>query len=187
MIRSIVEERSKNIAVMDVFSKLAQSRILFIDDDITDELANGIVSQLLYLDSLNNEEISIYINSHGGAIYSMLAIIDVMEIVKSPIKTVCVGKAMSAAAVILLCGNKRCATRNSTIMLHEGTSGYWDRFSQAEVQYDEFRRVNNIVMDFIIEGTKIENPKEWLEKDRYLTSKQALELGVIDEILSRKE
>jgi len=183
MLRTIVEERSKNIVIMDVFSKLAQDRIIFIDDDITDELANGVISQLMYLDSLNNNEITIYINSYGGCVYDGLGIVDAMRRMKSPIKTICIGKAMSMAAIILMCGNKRQATKLSTIMLHEASSWVRGRFSDITMEYKELERLVGVMNTIVKEHSTVENPEILLEKDIYLTAEQALELTIIDEIL----
>ena len=122
MIRTIVEERSRNIAVMDVYSKLAQDRVIFIEKDIDDDLANGVASQLMYLDSLNNNEITIYINSYGGSVYDGFAVIDVMRRIKSPVKTICIGKAMSMAALILVCGDTRQASLATTV--HQPSGGF---------------------------------------------------------------
>ena len=183
MLRTIVEERSKNIVIMDVFSKLAQDRIIFIDDDITDELANGVISQLMYLDSLNNNEITIYINSYGGSVYDGLGIIDAMRRMKSPIRTICIGKAMSMAAMILMCGNKRQATKLSTIMLHEISSWSRGRFSDLKVHFDEVKRLQEVIISVIKDNSEIVNPEVSLEKDVYLTAEQSKEFKIIDEIL----
>lgn len=183
MLRTIVEERSKNIVIMDVFSKLAQDRIIFIDDDITDELANGVISQLMYLDSLNSNEITIYINSYGGSVYDGLGIIDAMRRMKSPVKTICIGKAMSMGALILMCGDTRLATKLSTIMFHEISSWAVGKISDMKVQYEETERLTKIINSMIKERTKIENPETVLEKDMYMSSEEALKLNIIDEIL----
>lgn len=183
MIRTIVEERSKNIAVMDVFSKLAQNRIVYIDGPIDDELANGVISQLLYLDSLNNNEISIYINSYGGYIYDGLGIIDAMNLIKSPVKTVCIGKAMSMAAIILICGKTRYATENATIMLHEPSGGTIGTFREVETTYKEIERTKNILYGIIRKKTNISDPEDILDRDVYYTPIDAKKLNIIDEIL----
>ena len=178
--RTIVEERSKNIVVMDVMSKLAQDRIVFIDDTIDSDLANGIIAQLMYLDSLNNNEITMYINSVGGWVYDGLGIIDVMRRIKSPIKTVCVGKAMSMAAAILMCGSVRQATKYSTIMLHEISGGNYDTFSDVKIAYKEMERLNSVLQEIIKEKSTISDN---VTRDLYLTAEEAKKLNIIDEIL----
>ena len=181
--RTIVEERSKNIVVMDVQSKLSQERIIFIDTTIDDELANGVISQLMYLDSINNDEITIYINSYGGVVYDGLGIIDAMRRIKSPIKTVSIGKSMSMAAVILACGDIRCATKNSTIMLHQPIGGAVGTFTEIETNYEEIKRLKDIMYDLIKEKTDVRDPDEIFKKDVYYTADQAKDLKIIDEIL----
>ena len=178
--RTIVEERSKNIVVMDVMSKLAQDRIVFIDDAIDSDLANGIIAQLMYLDSLNNSEITMYINSVGGWVYDGLGIIDVMRRIKSPIKTVCVGKAMSMAAVILMNGDVRQATKYSTIMLHEVSGGTYGKYVDMKIEFEEIGRLNSIMKDIIKEKSMVSSD---LSRDLYLTAEEAKKLNIIDEIL----
>lgn len=181
--RTIVEERSKNIVIMDVFSKLAQNRIIFIDGDIDSELANGVISQLIYLDSLNNDEITIYINSYGGSVYDGLGIIDVMDKIKSPIKTVSLSKSMSMGALILACGDTRYATKRSTIMLHQPSGGAIGTFAEIETSYKEIERLKNIMYDIIREKTDISDPEEAFSRDIYYSAEMAKDLKIIDEIL----
>ena len=182
--RNVVEERSKNVVIMDVFSKLAQERILFIDDVIDSELANGIVSQLIYLDSINNNEISIYINSPGGTVYDGVAILDVMDLIKSPVKTVCTGSAMSMAAIILLYGDTRVSTKRSTIMLHQMSTLVRGRLSDISIDYKEAKRLENILHEVIKEKTNIQDIDQKLLTDWYISPKEAKELGIIDTVLN---
>ena len=181
--RTIVEERKQNVVIMDSLSKLVQERVLFINEDITPEMASDIVSQLIYLDSLNNKEISIYINSPGGSIYDGLAIIDVMRIIKSPIKTVCIGKAMSMAAIILICGDIRLASENATIMLHSASGGTWGKIGDLDIYIKEANRLQNIMFNFIKNKTKISDLNKIEIYDIYYNAEQAKELGIVDEIL----
>lgn len=183
MIRTIVEERSRNIAVMDVYSKLAQDRVIFIETDIDDDLANGVASQLMYLDSLNNNEITIYINSYGGSVYDGFAIIDVMRRIKSPIKTICIGKAMSMAALILICGDTRQATDLATIMLHQPSGGFRGTTTDMEINVKEVVRLKKIFHNIIKKQTSIEYPETELERDYYLDANEAKELNIIDEVI----
>ena len=122
--RTIVEERQKNVAVMDVFSRLIQERIIFIDDVIDDDLANGVIAQLLHLDSLDKKKpINIYINTPGGGVYSGLAIYDIAKLISAPIRTVCIGMAASMGVPLMLMGTERCATKHSRIMIHQPMGG----------------------------------------------------------------
>jgi ATP-dependent Clp protease protease subunit len=183
MVRTIVEERSKNIAVMDVYSKLAQDRIIFIEKDIDDDLANGVASQLMYLDSLNNNEITIYINSYGGSVYDGFAIIDVMRRIKSPVKTICIGKAMSMAALILICGDTRQATDLATIMLHQPSGGTIGTATDMEINIKEVIRLKKIFHNILKKKTSIKDPEKEVERDYYLDADEAKELNIIDEII----
>lgn len=180
MIRTVVEERSKNIAVLDVFSKLSQNRILYIESVIDDELANGIVAQLLYLDSLSHEEITIIINSPGGFVYQGLAIIDAMNKVKSPIKTYATGCCASMAAVILVSGDIRQASTYATIMMHQPSSWAAGKFTDMEITLEEVRRLKDLMYNII--GSKCNVTPEMMKDDLWLNSNKALELGIIDEI-----
>lgn len=181
-LRTVIVEGTKNIIGMDVLSKLSQDRILFIDDAITPELANGIIAQLLYLNAVDDKkEITILINSPGGYVYDGLGIIDVMANVKCPIKTIVVGKAMSMGALIALCGDKRSAYPNSTIMLHQVSGGTWGKFEDVEVDYQEMKRINELVMKIISDKTKV-NIETLKHIDQFYSAQQALNLGIIDEI-----
>lgn len=186
---TVVEERTNNIAVLDVYSKMAQDRIIWIRGEIDERLANGIMSQLMYLDSLNNDEITIYINSPGGYVYQGFGIIDVMRIVKSPIKTIVVGQAMSMAAAIAVCGDTRMATKHSTFMFHQPSGGTWGKSSDMEVTLEEIVRIRAILYDIILEKTQIgpysgdKHVTEIFKDDWYVDATTAYELNVIDEIL----
>ena len=182
MIRTIVEERSKNIVVLDIFSKLAQNRIVVIDGVIDEELANNIMFQLMYLDSISNDEITIIINSPGGYIYQGLGIIDVMRIIKSPIKTQTFGQAMSMAAVILVCGDQREAGELATIMFHQPSGGAFGTFDEIEVNYKEIERLKNVMYNIVKSKTDIKNPEEAFNKDMYYTAQTAREFNIIDKI-----
>ena len=181
--RTITEKSKENIIEMSVFSKLFQSRILFIDDEINDELANGIICQLLYLNSLEEKEITIYINSPGGEVYAGLGIIDIMERIASPVKTIAIGKAMSMAAVVLISGDTRAITKRGTVMLHQTLGGMVGNFGAIQVNVKEMERVNNIIYDVIKAKTFITDPDTIFEKDVYYDAKDALKFGIIDEIL----
>jgi ATP-dependent Clp protease protease subunit len=168
---------------MDVYSKLAQDRIIFIEKDIDDDLANGVASQLMYLDSLNNNEITIYINSYGGSVYDGFAIIDVMRRIKSPVKTICIGKAMSMAALILVCGDTRQATDLATIMLHQPSGGFRGTTTDMEINVKEVVRLKKIFHNILKKKTSIKDPEKEVERDYYLDADEAKKLNIIDEII----
>ena len=181
--RFITEKSNSNVVVTDVFSKLLQDRIIFIDGDITDNLANSVISQLLYLDSLSKDEISIYINSYGGSVYDGLAIIDVMGFIDSPIKTVVLGKAMSMGALIFICGDKRQMTKRSTIMFHEISSGMRGKISDMAVSYKEVERLSKVASKIVELHTNVKDIDKAFQKDTYYDPTDALKLNITDEIL----
>lgn len=181
--RFIVEKSKSNVVMMDMFAKLAQSRIVFIDGIITDDLSNAIIAQLLYLDSLDKKEITIYINSYGGSVYDGLAIIDIMKKIKSPIKTVAIGKAMSMGALILLCGDTRTMTANSTIMLHQPSGSAVGTFDAIETNYKEISRLRKIMYEIVKANSKITNPEEAFSKDVYYGAREAIDINIVDEVL----
>ena len=155
--RTIVEERHKNLVIMDVFSKLIQERIIFIDDIIDAELANGVIAQMLYLDSMNHDTISIYINSPGGTVTDGLAIYDISRIIKSPIRTVCVGEAASMAAVLMLMGSERCGLKHSRLMLHQVNSGGRGPLKGMEINLEFSKSLQEDLYKIIEEHTTLTN------------------------------
>jgi ATP-dependent Clp protease protease subunit len=181
--RTIVEERPENIAVMDVFSKLIQERIIFIDNPITAELANGVVAQMLYLDSVSNEKINIYINSPGGIITQGLAIYDVSKLLKSPIRTVGIGEVASMGAVLMLMGEERCGLENTRFMLHQPSGGYFGTLEENRRLLEEMEHLEEILYGIILEKTTIPNIKDTLLFDTWMDSEKALSYDLINKIL----
>ena len=183
MQRTIVEERSKNVVVMDVFSKLAQERIIFIDDIIDDELANGVIAQMLFMDSINNNTINVYINSLGGSVYDGLAIYDVAHIIQSPIKTICIGVAASMGAILMLMGDERCATKHSRIMLHQPSGFVKGSSDDIMIMSEEIQKLKKELYDIVEEKTSLQNVEQLFKLDTWYTSNEALECGLITKIL----
>lgn len=182
--RTIVDERSKNVAVMDVFSKLIQDRIIFIDDEIDSDLANGVIAQMLYLNSIDKKSpIHIYINSPGGSIIDGLAIYDISKIIEAPIRTICIGMAASMAAVLMLIGNERCALTHSRLMLHEPSSGAIGKVSDMKIQFKLTEDLQKVLYDIIKEKTTFENIEQLFQKDIWLNSEDALKYNLITKIL----
>ena len=184
MLRSIVEERSQNLVVMDVFSKLIQDRIIFIDDIIDSELANNVIAQLLILNSLSKTEtINIYINSPGGSCTDGLAIYDIAKVIQAPIRTTCVGTAASMAAVLMFMGKERCALKHSRMMFHEVSGGFDGKTKDMEIYFKVMKEVQSELFDIISENSQITNPEELFKLDTWYTASAAKELGIIDTIL----
>ena len=183
MPRTVVEERSKNIAVMDVFSRLIQDRIIFINDVIDDDLANEVIGQMLHLDGQNQKEINVYINSPGGSILSGLAIYDVSKLIKSPIRTICVGQACSMAAILMLMGEKRAGLKHSRVMLHEAGGWMRGKTKDLEVEFKLQKDLQNEVYDIVKEKTTITAPEDIFKIDKWYTAKEALDCNILTEIL----
>jgi ATP-dependent Clp protease protease subunit len=183
MYRTIVEERPENIAVMDVFSKLIQERIIFIDGPIDDELANGVIAQMLYLDSISNDTINIYINTPGGMVTQGLAIYDVSFLIKSPIRTVGVGEACSMGAILMLMGKERCSLKHSRFMVHQPSGGAYGTAEDNRRTIEEMNRLEKVLYKIIKEKTTIKDVEETLLFDTWMDAEQALECGLINKIL----
>lgn len=188
---TIIEERTRNITAMDVFSKLLMDNIIFLGDAFNDEMANVIVSQLLWLQATKPmEEIKMYINSPGGVVTSGLAIKDTMDFIKNDVSTVCVGMAASMGAFILANGTKgkRYAMPHSSILLHNLSSGAAGNISDIRIAVKEMEKTNATLQSILCENTG-RTPEEMvkaLDRDNWMTPDEALDFGVIDKIILRK-
>lgn len=165
--------------------KLLQERIIFINGEINDESAYDTITKLLYLDSENNEKISLYINSNGGSVIAGLAIIDTMNIIKSDVETYCIGKAYSMGAMILACGKTRYALENSEIMIHSPSTSMEGKTEQIEQSTERLKNTKKKLIELLYKKTnktKKEIDKNF-QKDTFMTSEQAQKFGIIDNIL----
>ena len=172
----------------ELTDKMIQNRIISINSEITTELANKIVMELLYLDSENHEDINLYINSPGGDVTAGLAIIDVMNAIKSNVNTISIGKCYSMAAVILACGHKgkRAMLENSEIMIHEVAITHVEGKTNEILSIaNRAKEKNNKIMNILSKNSKltINFLKQISKKDYYMNSKEALEKGFIDKII----
>ena len=187
VIPSIVERNFNGEKIYDIYSKLLNERIIFINGEIDDHLSNLVISELLYLDSLSNEDIFIYINSPGGSVTAGLAIFDTMNYISSDISTVATGMCASMAAIILAAGTKgkRLSLKNSEIMIHEvlgGTKGQaTDIKIQAERILEMRKKLNKILAN--LTGTQINKINKDVERDYYMSAEAALKYGIIDKII----
>lgn len=181
--RTIVEERGKNVVIMDVFSKLVQERIIFIDEPVDDELANGVIAQMLYLDSVNHDKIDIYINTPGGSVYQGLAIYDVAHLIASPIKTICIGMAASMGAILMLMGTERCATKHSRIMLHQPSGGAIGTADDISITHEQIQKVKKEMYDIVEQKTSLVDVETLFKNDVWYTAAEALECGLLTKVL----
>jgi len=188
----IEEAGTSKERVYDLYSRLLKDRIVFIGREFTYDLANSIVAQLLFLEADDSKsDVIIYINSPGGLVNSCMAIYDVMNYVTPDVSTVCVGEAASAAAFILAAGakGKRYALKNAKMMLHQVSSGAEGTVEDLKIAIRETENVNDLMMTEIskITGKPIKQVKKDLDRDYYMTSNEAKEYGLIDEILISRE
>ena len=187
----ILEERQLNVTQMDVFSRLMMERIIFLGTQIDDYSANTIQAQLLYLDSVDpGKDISIYINSPGGSVTAGLGIYDTMQFISSDVATLCTGMAASMAAVLLVAGKegKRSALKHSRVMIHQPLGGVQGQASDIEIEAREIQKFKKELYNIISEHSHQPFEKVWNDSDRnyWMTSEEAKEYGMIDEVLMRK-
>lgn len=183
---TIIEERKLNAVTMDVFSRLLLDRIIFLGTAINSDVANIINTQLLWLDSIDpGKEITMYINSPGGEVYSGLSIYDTMHIIKSPVKTICVGLAASMASILLAAGKERYALPHSRIMIHQPLGGVKGQASDIVITAKEITKLKDELNQILATKTGQSLDKITIDTDRdyYMTAEEAEEYGMIDEII----
>ena len=175
----------------DIFSRLLKERIIFLSGEIDDDLSNSVVAQLLYLDSINNNDISIYINSPGGSITSGMAIYDTMNFIKSDVSTICIGMAASMAAFLLSCGKrgKRYILPNSEVMIHQPLGGVNGQATEIKIVAERILKLKNKINNLlsINTGKELNIIEIDTERDYYMDSKEALSYGIVDKIIKKKE
>jgi ATP-dependent Clp protease protease subunit len=187
LIPNVVEKNSDGERVYDIYSRLLKDRIIILSGEIDDNLANSIVGQLLYLDSVNNDDISIYINSPGGSITSGMAIYDTMNFVKSNVSTICIGMAASMAAFLLSSGEKgkRFCLPNSEVMIHQPLGGAQGQATEIKIAAERIlklkEKLNNILSSNT--GQELSKIEDDTERDYFLSADEALNYGLVDKII----
>jgi ATP-dependent Clp protease, protease subunit len=191
IIPSVIEQTSRGERFFDIYSRLLNERIIFLGTPIDDQVANLIIAQLIHLESEDpDKDISIYINSPGGQVYSGLAIYDTMQFIKPDIQTICVGIAMSMGAVILSGGTegKRLALPNAKILIHQVSGGFQGQATDIEIQARETialkRRLEEILSEHT--GRPQEQVAKDMERDYFMTSQEAQEYGIIDNVIAHR-
>ena len=187
---TILEERSLNVAAMDVFSRLMMDRIIFLGVGIDNDVANIVQAQLLFLESTDSAaDIQIYINSPGGVVYAGLGIYDTMQLVSPDVATICTGMAASMAAVLLTAGakGKRSALPHSRVMIHQPLGGAEGQASDIEIAAKQLRELKGELYEIIAKhsGKSLECIEKDADRDYWMTAQQALEYGMVDSILTR--
>ena len=187
IIPSVIEKNKNGERIYDIYSRLLKDRIIFVSGEIDDELANTIISELLFLDSKNNDDIYLYINSPGGSITAGMAIYDTMNFIKSDVATICIGMAASMASILLSNGKKgkRKILENSEVMIHQPLGGVNGQATEIKIVADRILYLRNKLNKILSLNTNkpISQIEKDTERDCYLSSKQALEYGIVDEIL----
>lgn len=189
---TIIEERQLNIATMDVFSRLMMDRIIFLGTAITDDVANIIQAQLLYLEATDsNKDIRIYINSPGGSVYAGLGIYDTMQLIAPDVSTMCTGMAASMGAVLLAAGEKgrRTALPHSRVMIHQPLGGAQGQASDIEITARQIMQLKHELYEILAKhsGTSIKSIEKDADRDYWMTAPEAVKYGLVDNIVTSKK
>lgn len=187
LIPTVIEKNNSGERAYDIYSRLLKDRIIILTGEIDDAVASSVVGQLLYLDSLNHNDISLYINSPGGSITSGMAIYDTMNFVKSKVSTICLGMAASMGAFLLSSGEKgkRFCLPNSEVMIHQPLGGAQGQATEIKIAAEHILKIKQKMNQILSQNTN--QPLEVIEldteRDHYLSANEALEYGLIDQIL----
>ena len=185
---NIIEERPMNVAVMDVYSRLMMDRIIFLGYPISDEVANIVTAQLLFLDSTDRtRDINMYINSPGGSVYAGLGVYDTMQYVSPDVATICIGMAASMGCVLLAAGTKgkRAALKHARIMMHQPSGAIGGQATDIEVTVKEIRKLKRELYDIVCfhSGQNTERIETDFDRDYWMTAPEAKDYGLVDEVL----
>lgn len=187
LIPTVIEKNNMGERAYDIYSRLLKNRIILLSGEIDDDVSNVIIAQLLYLDSISQEDISLYINSPGGSITSGMAIYDTMNFIKSDVSTTCVGMCASMAAFLLSCGTpgKRYCLPNSEVMIHQPLGGVKGQATEISIAAKRILALRTKLNTILSKNTKknIKQIEQDTERDYYMTSSEALDYGIIDKIL----
>lgn len=191
LIPYVVEQTNKGERVYDIYSRLLKDRIIFLSGEIDMHTSDLVIAQMLYLQSDDPEkEINLYINSPGGSIYAGMAIYDTMQFIKPPVATFCVGLAASMASIILMGGapGRRFALENSRVLIHQPLGSATGQATDIEIHAKEILKLKELVKEVISKhtGKKVSTVASDIDRDRFMTAKEAKAYGIIDNILERK-
>ena len=186
----ILEEREMRVTQMDIFSRLMMDRLLWVAGPVDDNMSTVIQAQLMFLNSNSNEEIKMHIDSPGGSVKSGLSMVDVMDYIDCDIRTINTGMAASMGSVLLGAGakGKRMSLRFSRTMLHQSSGGFRGNIQDAEIDWKEWQKINEVLFELLGEycGKTAEQVKKDASRDLWLGANDALEYGIIDEIVTPK-
>ena len=189
LIPTVIEKSSMGERAYDIYSRLLKNRIILLSGEINDNTANIIIAELLYLDSINHEDISIYINSPGGSITSGMAIYDTMNLIKSDVSTICVGIAASMAAFLLSSGKKgkRYCLPNSEVMIHQPLGGAQGQATEIDIADKRILNLKYKLNNILAKNTKknIRQIEKDTDRDNFMDAEKSLEYGIIDKIINK--
>jgi ATP-dependent Clp protease protease subunit len=188
LIPMVIEQTARGEREFDIYSRLLNERIIFLGTPIDDQIANLIVAQLLHLESQDpDKDISIYINSPGGSIYSGLAVYDTMQFIKPDIQTICVGIAMSMGSLLLTGGakGKRFSLPNSRLLMHQPSAGFEGQATDIEIHAREILKIRARIDEIYAHhsGQTVDQVHQDMERDRFFTAEQAVDYGLIDRVI----
>ena len=188
LIPTVMEKSNQGERAYDIFSRILKNRIILLSGEIDDNTANIVIAELLYLDSINNDDISLYINSPGGSVSAGMAIFDTMNYIKSDVSTICIGMAASMAAFLLACGKsgKRYCLPNSEVMIHQPLGGVQGQATEIKIVAERIIKLKNKLNQILSEKTnkKLTEIEKDTDRDYYMNSQEALEYGIIDKIIT---
>ncbi len=188
----VIETTSKGERAYDIYSRLLKDRIILLGSEINDYVANAIIAQMLFLEAEDPEkDIFLYINSPGGVVTSGLAIYDTMQFIKCDVSTICIGQAASMGAILLAAGTKgkRYALPNARIMLHQPLGGFSGQASEVEIHAKEIIRMKEVLNEILSKhtGQTLKKIRKDTDRDFFMSSKEALDYGIIDKIFEKRE
>ncbi len=192
LIPIVVEQSSRGERAYDIYSRLLKDRIIFLGNQVHDELANTIIAQMLFLESEDpDKDINLYINTPGGAVTAGLAIYDTMQYIKPDVVTICMGQATSMGALILAAGakGKRYALPNARIMIHQPLGGVQGQATDIDIQAKEILKIKKRIQQILARhtGQPLEKIQQDTERDFYMDGEEALRYGIIDKIITKRE
>ena len=186
----VVDKDSNGERSYDIYSRLLKNRIILLSGEIDDTLANSVVAQILYLDSLNHDDISLYINSPGGSVTAGMAIYDTMNFVKSDVSTICLGMAASMAAFLLSSGEKkkRFILPNAEVMIHQPLGGAQGQATEIKIAAEHILKTRDKLNEILANNTgqKLETIQLDTERDNFMSSSEALEYGLVDKVIEKE-
>ena len=191
LIPTVIEKSNFGERAYDIYSRLLKDRIIILSGEIDDAMSNSIVAQLLYLDGINHDDISIYINSPGGSITAGMAIYDTMNFINSKVSTICIGMAASMAAFLLSSGEKgkRYCLENSEVMIHQPLGGAQGQASDIEITARHIIGTKKKMIKMLSENTgkPIKQVEKDVDRDYYMSATEAVEYGIVDKVITRQK